>query len=320
MVDLKVAFDLENAPVDQGSPVSRLYPKDTIDLFAGDQLVLVGRYKQPGDAKVTISGKVDGTQQTFSFPAKLIEKSSDDSQAFIEKLWAIRRVGEIIDEIDLQGKNQELVNELVSLATKHGILTPYTSFLADETANIRDVASNQQRTGVALNQLKFESGQSAFGQRRNKRNLQITNQAPVDGYAAGSGMPAAMGGMPGAAPADALGRFARQDAMPGGGGGSLSAAAAGPVTGPAMPGLSGTAEDSTVVTTVLNVGTKTFFRRNDRWEDSVLTEAQLKSLKQIERYGDEYFALSRQHGKEVAKYLAVEGKVVILLGDQAYEF
>ncbi|MHB8970787.1 MAG: VIT domain-containing protein [Pirellulaceae bacterium] len=320
MVDLKVAFDLENSPVEQGSPVSRVYPKDTIDLFAGDQLVLVGRYKQPGDAKVTISGKVDGTQQTFSFPAKLTEKSADDSQAFIEKLWAIRRVGEIIDEIDLQGKNQELVNELVALATKHGILTPYTSFLADENANVRDVASSQRRTGEALVDLKFDSGQYAFGQRRNKRLLQLTDQVPVDGYAAGSGMPAAMGGMPGAAPAEARGRYAGRSAMPGGGGGSLSAAAAGPTTGPTMPGLAGTAEDSPVVTTVLNVGTKTFFRRNDRWEDSVLTEEQLKHLKQIERYSDEYFALSRQHGKEVAKYLALEGKIVILLDDQAYEF
>ena len=45
----------------------------------------------------------------------------------------MRRVGEIIDEIDLKGKNDELVKELVDLSTKHGILTPYTSFLADET-------------------------------------------------------------------------------------------------------------------------------------------------------------------------------------------
>ena len=109
---------------EKGSPVSRVYPKGEFDLFAGDQLVLVGRYKQPGDAKVTISGTVDQDQQSFDFPAKLVEYSADDSHAFVEKLWALRRVGEIIDEIDLHGKNQELVNELVALATRHGILTP----------------------------------------------------------------------------------------------------------------------------------------------------------------------------------------------------
>jgi Ca-activated chloride channel homolog len=46
----------------------------------------------------------------------------------------MRRIGEIIDEIDLKGKNDELVKELVELSTKHGILTPYTSFLADDGA------------------------------------------------------------------------------------------------------------------------------------------------------------------------------------------
>ena len=81
--------------------------------------------------------------RSSDFPAKLVEKSTDDSQAFIEKLWAVRRVGEILDEIDLKGKNEELVNELVALATRHGILTPYTSFLADENTNIRDVAAMQ---------------------------------------------------------------------------------------------------------------------------------------------------------------------------------
>ncbi|MHB8861795.1 MAG: VIT domain-containing protein [Pirellulaceae bacterium] len=319
MVDLKVTFDLENAPSEQGSPVSRIYPRDTIDLFSGDQLVLVGRYKQPGDAKVTISGKVGGTEQTFSFPAKLNDKSTDDSHAFIAKLWAVRRVGEIIDEIDLHGKNQELVNELVALATQHGILTPYTSFLADEDANIRDVASNQVRTGLALEDLSRESGEFAFRQRINKRNLQTTNQAPQDGYALDMALPAGMGGMPGAAPMEARGRFAGRGAMPSGGG-SPAAASASASTAPAMAGQPGLPEDATVVTTVLNVGTKTFFRRNDRWEDSVLTDEQLRSVKRIERYSDEYFALSRQHGKEVAKYLALEGNVVIVLGDQAYEF
>ena len=67
-----------------------------------------------------------------------MEHSGDESLAFIEKLWAVRRVGEIIDEIDLKGKNDELVKELVELSTRHGILTPYTSFMADETINIHE--------------------------------------------------------------------------------------------------------------------------------------------------------------------------------------
>jgi Ca-activated chloride channel family protein len=322
MVDLKVEFDLENSPVEKGSPISRVYPKDTMDLFAGDQLVLVGRYRQPGDAEVAIRGKVDGAEQSFSFPAKLVEKSSDDSQAFIEKLWAVRRVGEIIDEIDLHGKNQELVNELVALATRHGILTPYTSFLADENANIRDVAATQLQTGAALDGLQRESGEFAFGQRVVKGSLQLANQAPGAGYATGQ----YGSGYPGAMPGDAAGAMAGRRGTRAGGGAMAGGAGFGapgpgaPAAGSGMPGMQPLAENPAVVTTVINVGKKTFFRRQDRWEDSVLTEQQLQNLKHIERYSDEFFALSRQYGKEVVKYLALEGNVVILLGDQAYEF
>jgi Ca-activated chloride channel homolog len=318
MVDLKVEFDLENMSVDKGAAISRVYPRDAIDLFAGDQLVLVGRYKQPGDAKVTLRGKVDGTEQSFSFPAKLVEKSPDDSQAFIEKLWAVRRVGEIIDEIDLHGKNQELVNELVSLATRHGILTPYTSFLADENANIRDVASVQLQTGAALDSLQRESGDFAFRQRMVKSSLQLAEQAG-SGYAIDMGMPGP-GSASAAGPVQLYGRRATGGAMPGGAGGVAASAAPATMPGMGMPATEGLAESQAVASTVISVGKKTFFQRNNRWEDSVLTNEQLQNVKQIERYGDEYFALSKQYGKEVAKYLALDGKVVILLGNQAYEF
>ena len=71
-----------------------------------------------GSAKITISGKVGDKQEKYDFPASFVEKSGDQSFAFVEKLWAMRRIGEIIDEIDLKGKNDELVKELVNQHTR----------------------------------------------------------------------------------------------------------------------------------------------------------------------------------------------------------
>ncbi len=324
MVGVSVTFDLENSSAEQGSAISRVYPKGDFDLFAGDQLVVVGRYKQPGDAKVTIRGKVDQAEQSFDFPAKLVEHSSDESQAFVEKLWALRRVGEIIDEIDLQGKNQELVNELVALATKHGILTPYTSFLADESLNVRDLASNQRRAGTALDSLQLESGAYAFGQRHIKNSLQYAKTGQQSGFASGATTEAAAMGA-GAAPMSSPGGY---PGMMGGGaamrGGSPGAAMPGMGMGPGTAGAGGviaeTDRESSVVRTVLNVGTKTFFWRNNRWEDSVLKDEQLKHVQQIKRFSQEYFDLSKRFGKDVAKYLAIEGNVILVFDGVAYEF
>ncbi len=303
LVDMKIKFAVKGSTSEKGKPVSRVYPKDVRDLFAGNQLVLVGRYRQPGKAKVTISGQVDGQPQSFAFSGKLTKRSEDDSNAFIEKLWAVRRVGEIIDEIDLHGKNQELIDELVALATRHGILTPYTSFLADDNVNVRDVAKTRHRAGVALNALAIESGRSGFNQRRAKGNLQRAQMAPRSGY--GSFDRDMSGGMGGAMPATA-GR-----AMSGGGG----------LFGKPAPSGQALATDRPAARpTVLHIGTKTFFWRKSRWEDSTLTEQQAKEVQKIERFGDTFFKLVNQFGKSAAKYLSIDQPLVVVLNGQAYSF
>ena len=58
----------------------------------------------------------------------------------------VRRLGDLIDQIDLHGQNKELVDELVALSTKYGILTPYTSFLADERVQLHARAENADRS------------------------------------------------------------------------------------------------------------------------------------------------------------------------------
>ena len=115
-----------------GTDVNRTYPRDLPDLFEGGQIVWVGRYRQSGRTTLKISGKIAGERRSFEFPAELADSGRGSSYEFVERIWATRRVGYLIDQIDLSGQNKELIDELVSLSTKYGILTPYTSFLADE--------------------------------------------------------------------------------------------------------------------------------------------------------------------------------------------
>src|SRR6185437_2344695 len=58
MTDVAIKFAVDALPTEAGEPVNRTYPRQIVDLFAGDQLVLVGRYKRPGTAKVTVTGAV----------------------------------------------------------------------------------------------------------------------------------------------------------------------------------------------------------------------------------------------------------------------
>jgi Ca-activated chloride channel family protein len=180
LTDATFKFVRDEAKSEDGPATNRAYPRDAFDLFAGEQLVIVGRYRKSGHAEVRVEGRVGGEKQEFKFPAELVRDSDDDSFAFIEKLWAVRRVGEIIDELDLKGKNDELVKELVQLSTRHGILTPYTSFLADETVNIHAVTMNAARAERELEQLSAApSGVAGVAQRAAKGAFQGAISAPA---------------------------------------------------------------------------------------------------------------------------------------------
>jgi Ca-activated chloride channel family protein len=284
--------------------VNRIYPKGEFDMFAGDQVVLVGRYHTPGKAKVKLKGKLGSEETTFDFPAELDEKSSDDTNAFVAKLWATRRVGDIIDELDLKGKNDELVKELVALATEQGILTPYTSFLADETSNVRDLTSNFNRAGQQVESLQEISGRYAFEQRGAKLRFQAADQAPAAALSAP--VPAATPG----GTTDSLSTLALSPARSSGGG----------YFGGNVTYYDAAMSTSAVASNCRQIGRKTFFQRGDRLVDSSVTADQEKAAKKIERYSPEYFALVEKYGKHVAQYLALDEHVVINLGDETYEW
>jgi hypothetical protein len=72
------------------------------------------------------------------------------------------------------------------------------------------------------------------------------------------------------------------------------------------------------VNTVRTVGSKTFFLKDGRWIDSAVSSEQSQAAKPIERYSREYFDLVSRHGKDVAKYLAIDDPVVIKLGETVY--
>jgi Ca-activated chloride channel family protein len=163
-----VAVDIQ---LDGGS-TSRVYPRQMPDLFRGDQLVLAGRYSKSGASKISLTGSAAGRKQTHTFHANFAESSTTETNSFVARLWAIRRIGEIIDQLDLHGRNQELVDELVALSQRHGIMTPYTSFLADENVNLSDRRRNADHAArSAAEQLNEVSGVAAFAQREQKGQL-----------------------------------------------------------------------------------------------------------------------------------------------------
>ena len=130
-------------------------------------------------ARVRLTGTAVGKKQEFTYNAQFAGSSPDETNAFVARLWATRRIGEIIDDLDLHGRNQELIEELVGLSQRYGILTPYTSFLADENVNLnarRENAAFAMRS--ADTQLSVVAGAAGVEQRTFKGQLQSARMAP----------------------------------------------------------------------------------------------------------------------------------------------
>jgi Ca-activated chloride channel family protein len=108
--------------------LSDVYPVELPDLFHGGQLVVMGRYTGKGPSAIKLTGKVGKDTREFVYEFAFPEKT-DDSKEFVEQLWARRKVGYLLDQIRINGEKKELVDEVVSLAKKYGITTPYTSYL-----------------------------------------------------------------------------------------------------------------------------------------------------------------------------------------------
>lgn len=108
--------------------VSEIYPPQLPDLFHGNQLVVFGRYTGSGKATVTLTGTVGMETKEFVYELNFADKTGDE-KAFVEDLWARRKVGYLLDQIRVQGESKEVVDEVIQLAKRYGITTPYTSYL-----------------------------------------------------------------------------------------------------------------------------------------------------------------------------------------------
>ncbi|GAB4516567.1 MAG: hypothetical protein OHK0046_22140 [Anaerolineae bacterium] len=292
-----------------------LYPQELPDLFAGEQLTLVGRFRDTDDnATLTLSGSVDGQPQAFIYNG-LAFRENAGGEAFIARLWATRRIGDLLNTIRLNGESDELVDSVVSLSVRYGIITPYTSFLIEEddilTQQGRDRAADEFAENEARALNEQQTGAAAVDAADGIANI---NQAQAPIVAAQSTMQAFGGSGP-------TGDF--------GGGGSFEAdeeAAAPPFMGiPGTPTPAGTMvpggapaqPPAPAYNALETINDKTFVNINGVWNDTTYTPDEMETT-QVVFLSDAYFALLDEF-PELADYFSLGDHLIVVLDGVAYE-
>lgn len=334
MTDVQLNFTGAHSE-NSGQLVTRMYPSELTDLFRGEQLIVVGRYRTSTPVTVTLTGKVADKSRETKLETSFGNSDATRRNQFVETLWVTRRIGEIIDELDLKGQNKELVDELVALSLKHGIMTPYTSFLADENLSLHDrsglmsEAESRSEQGLAV-----AYGSEGFLQRSYKSQLKaairpgsdaLSGAAEEVGNALDSGSPAlaGSGGRPvgpnRGARMSSSGLASRLGGFPVGGGGLGG-------SGLEQNESKSDAKDSdeskvTATQRIRHIGIKTFYWKNDEWQDSeygTLKEDAQKDVVEVQQFSDEYFKLTNMNDGRYSKYLTFTEPVLIRVDGRNY--
>ncbi len=170
-----------------GVKVKDVLPRTIPDLFKGGQVVVTGRYEGAGPQMLVLTGMSRGKERRFEVEGTFDAKSDGLAKFFIERLWAQRKIGDIIDQIQLYGKAQELVDEIVRISVKYGIITEYTSFLIREDVQLGDAKGNARRAGEELRKLEKADGEQGNRQATAKKELQAADKAAAPAAGAGFG-------------------------------------------------------------------------------------------------------------------------------------
>jgi len=162
--------------------VTDLLPSELPDLFAGEQLVLLGRYIGDAPLRFQFAGLTANGPRKIEHRFAL--KKATTRNAFVSRLWANHKIGVMTEAIRDLGadtlygtarpnladpKVKEMVDEIVRLSREFGILTEYTAFLAEEGTQLTgtDALNEEARANYSARALQSRSGLGGYNQEAN---------------------------------------------------------------------------------------------------------------------------------------------------------
>jgi Ca-activated chloride channel family protein len=263
--------------------VDDLYPAGQLpDLFAGSQLIVAGRYRRDGNVTVTLTGTQNGEKKTYTYSAQAFPANAG-GEPFVARLWATRKIGALLNTIRLKGQTPELVDAVVKLSTRYGIITAYTSYLIQE------------------NDINNQLGVEPVPQPGTVPRPVVG--APTDGskvYSSPTPIVVYYSAQAGSAAVD---RAADANEK-------AEANAPAPAAPSAGPGNDGSEP-------IKIVGSRTFLNRSSVWVESTYDPAKLKAT-DVKFLSDAYFALLTKY-PDLKDVFALGDKVIFIVDGAAYQ-
>ncbi|MGC1273606.1 MAG: VIT and VWA domain-containing protein [Planctomycetaceae bacterium] len=319
-IDERIArfFDRVGSPVlndlvvkIDGLETEDVFPATIPDLFLGEQVMLIGRYRGFGTKAVTLSGKATGHDKSYTYEVTFPEFTTDDTADFVPRLWAGRKVDDLLTTLRGQATpDKQLVEEVTALATRYGIVTPYTSFLLSQAADVTNPIPPGQP--IPLGGLPAEPGIAgagprgldlgAFGQQSVAGRLRLDEAEPMEAHIRREQVLGAKES-----------GEARKNALKSGNAADFYRQAGLAINSYAED-VTPTKRNADALQAVRYIGSRTFYNRGGQWQESTFKPADNKPQRQIAVGSKEYVELLDRDAK-LAKYFALGNVVVNVDGE-----
>jgi Ca-activated chloride channel family protein len=310
----------------QGEDVSDVYPRSLPDLFQGGQIILAGRYRGDNKGTITLTGSLAGRKISFQLPKAFSDQSA--SSSLIPRIWAMRKIGYLLDQVRLH-EDKEVVDEIIRLSKDYGIITPYTSYLADDSQDtivhplvggigyefLKDQVAAQEETarrGITELGTASPSGSASVYRSMNAGGYQKSAQAPTFRQSFGG---AGAGNVSGFMQDNAAMEQLRRDRISVNYGDAIDNLQQLHQADPQASQLPGY-QQIALISRVQSIGGRTFYRRNDIWFDNNYRSGE--KIIQIKSLSEAHFQLLHAL-PALNQYAAVGNEVVVDLGNVAVQ-
>ncbi len=128
-----------------GVEVTGRAPERLPSAYFGQQIVMFGRYSQPGDATLRLRGRISGEQQVWQTRIRLPEQ--DQRFPEVERLWALARIKQLQQKIEAGGERGELRQAIVDLGTEYSIVSNHTSMVVVRKERFDELGIERKNAG-----------------------------------------------------------------------------------------------------------------------------------------------------------------------------
>lgn len=130
--------------------ISELFPNPLPSLYKGQQMIVSGRYRDPGPVNISLNGSAFGQPVTYTYTLDLAD-SVVTSYQFLTKVWAKQKIEELLVAYysfkDTSSEALALREEIIGISLSFGVVTPFTSFQGSEEDDGMSVSNEEELPG-----------------------------------------------------------------------------------------------------------------------------------------------------------------------------